>query len=83
MTQAGSVGMAVERDQLYRFEQVREILACSKATLLKFLNSGELPAAKSGRRWLVRGEDLLNFYERRKRLRAADRTGGEGGEDSD
>ncbi|TAK31167.1 MAG: DNA-binding protein [Chloroflexota bacterium] len=51
---------------MYTFDEVKEILHVSKATLLKLLGSGELQGAKIAGQWRVSGADIMAYYERMK-----------------
>ena len=44
-------------------------------TVLKYIRSGELPAAKVGRRYVVSGDDVDTFIEARKESRKLETAG--------
>jgi len=47
-------------DKLYTVEEVAELLGgLHRRTVWRMLSRGELPGRKIGRRWYVRGSDLL------------------------
>ena len=50
--------------QLYKVDEVAELLKCSAATVRSLIKSGDLPHILVGKRPRVRGDDLWRFCEK-------------------
>ena len=48
----------LERDRLYRPEEVAALLGVEVGTVRRWIRRGALPAKKIGHLWFVSGEDL-------------------------
>lgn len=48
-------------------EEVSEELQFHPDTIRRWLRNGEMNGSKVGQKWMVSREDLMNFYERKKK----------------
>jgi len=55
--------------------QVAKLFGVNIQTVRAYIRSGELPAAKVGRRYVVSGDDIDTFIEARKEARQVEEAG--------
>ena len=64
----------------YTAEQTAEVLMCHPRTVMELCKSGELPARKAGRRWVIAERNLEEFLcctkKERSGIASSKRTGG-------
>ncbi len=51
-------------------DEVAKLLKLSKITIYRLIKTGEIPAYKVGASWRINKEDLENYIESKKKLRA-------------
>lgn len=56
--------------QLLTLDEAAQVLRLHRLTVRRYITTGLLPAAKMGRAWRIRQDDLLAFIEGRKQTPA-------------
>ena len=59
--------MLEEEIELWRADEVAELLGICSNTIYSLLKSGELKGQKIGKGWLIRKQDLLEFLNPEKK----------------
>ena len=54
----------MDENKTYTLKECEDIFHVTRATLLKWVNTGKLPATKVGRKWLVTNETVKELLNR-------------------